>query len=154
MQPLPELENQDAIEQGTISEGEARFQSETPVRDVVRLESPTVERRQDTRYRNVLELDDIAALLEPGAFSPAQCIHADCIETILSLVSRGIDNSTQRRTERTEGRTFTGTITIFAPTVSSRDGHLLIRIGNDDIWDMLRRSGYVSTRVSVKPAST
>lgn len=103
--------------------------------------------------QKLLELENVSALLAPGAYSPAQCIDANCIETVLSLVLKGIDNSMKRRAEKTEGLTQTETITMFAPSVPFRDGQLLIQVGHDEIWDMLSRSGYVNTRAPNKPSS-
>jgi hypothetical protein len=102
--------------------------------------------------QNLLELENVSALLKPGAYSPAQCIDADRIETVLSLISKGIENSVKRRTEKAAGRTQTEAVTMFASSVPFRDGLLLIQVGHDEIWEMLSRSGYVDTRASTKPS--
>jgi hypothetical protein len=114
-----------------------------------------VEEREDTQLggQNLLELNNVAALLAPGAYSPAQCIDANRIGIVLSLISKGIENSMQRRTEQTNGQTHTMTVTMFAPTVPFRDGQLLIQVGHEEIWDMLSKSGCINTRAPMKPNS-
>lgn len=143
------------LEQGTANREEARHPPETQFINDGWARSLEGEERQDTQRRaqNLLELDNVSALLAPGAYSPAQCIDANCIGTVLSLISKGIENSMKRRAEKAEGRMYTETVTMFAPTFPSYDGQLLIQVGHDEIWDMLSRSGCVDTRAPTKPNS-
>jgi hypothetical protein len=147
------LDNRCNPERDTANRGKARHPQETQFTSDESVRSLNGEEYQNAQGQNLLELDNVSALVAPGAYSPAQCIDVISIETVLSLISKGIDNSMKRRTEKMEGRMHTETVTMFAPSIPSRDGQLLIQVGHDEIWEMLSRSGYVHTRASTKPNS-
>lgn len=100
---------------------------------------------------NDIEVNDqVRDLLNPSFYSQVQAVNVSLMNTVLSSIPECIENSIQRQFEKAKCTSYTNTITIFTPTLPGRDGHLVIKIANDQVWKLLRNMGYVESREPVQ----